>query len=201
MRGHPEYNVAKAIAEYMRFQYPKVLFRTDMAGLNLSKAQAGMNKMVQSGKGWPDFFIAEPKPSALLVDTAMFGEGDTIADIKELLRQACPIMYQPRNGGVSTPVELTGYHGMFLELKSPGEKIRRTENARKILKGESKLRMAGDWWDDHVEEQAACLELLRCKGYYADFAVGFDSAREQIDNYLKSNHYYDKSIQTHKSAR
>jgi hypothetical protein len=30
-----------------------------MAGLNLSKAQAGMNKAIQCGKGYPDLFIAQ----------------------------------------------------------------------------------------------------------------------------------------------
>jgi hypothetical protein len=45
----------------MRSQYPKVLFHFDLAGLNLSRAQAGMMKAIQGGRGWPDLFIAEPK--------------------------------------------------------------------------------------------------------------------------------------------
>lgn len=60
MRTLIEYRLCKNVAYYLRLQYPKILFRFDMAGLNLSKAQAGMNKAIQYGKGWPDLFICEP---------------------------------------------------------------------------------------------------------------------------------------------
>ena len=61
MRSNREYQICKDIAIYMRSQYPKVLFHFDLAGLNLSRAQAGMMKAIQGGRGWPDLFIAEPK--------------------------------------------------------------------------------------------------------------------------------------------
>lgn len=61
MRQNHEYQLARAIAQYMQLQYPKAKFRFDQAGLNLSKAQAGMNKAIQCGRGWPDFFLAEPR--------------------------------------------------------------------------------------------------------------------------------------------
>lgn len=60
MRNDREYQICKDIAIYLRYQYPDVLFRFDMAGLNLSKAQAGRNKAIQVGLKWPDLFIAEP---------------------------------------------------------------------------------------------------------------------------------------------
>jgi hypothetical protein len=58
-RANPEYQLYKQLSTYLKYQYPKVLFRFDMAGLNLSKAQAGMNKAIQKGKGYPDLFIAQ----------------------------------------------------------------------------------------------------------------------------------------------
>jgi hypothetical protein len=61
MRSNKEYELAKAVATYLRLQYPKVIFHFDLAGLNLSRAQAGMMKAIQGGRGWPDLFIAEPK--------------------------------------------------------------------------------------------------------------------------------------------
>jgi hypothetical protein len=61
MRNNREYVICKDIALYMRLQYPTVMYRFDMAGLNLSIAQAGMNKGIQYGKGWPDMFIAKPQ--------------------------------------------------------------------------------------------------------------------------------------------
>jgi hypothetical protein len=61
MRNNREYQICKDIALYLRLQYPKVLFHFDLAGLNLSRAQAGMMKSIQGGRGWPDLFIAEPR--------------------------------------------------------------------------------------------------------------------------------------------
>jgi hypothetical protein len=58
MRNNREYIICKDIALYMRLQYPNVLYHFDMAGLNLSIAQAGMNKAIQCKRGWPDFFLA-----------------------------------------------------------------------------------------------------------------------------------------------
>jgi hypothetical protein len=59
MRNNREYQICKDIAIYMRLQYPNVIFHFDLAGLNLSRAQAGMMKAIQGGRGWPDLFIAE----------------------------------------------------------------------------------------------------------------------------------------------
>jgi len=61
MRTNREYQICKDIALYMKLQYPNVLYHFDLAGLNLSIAQAGMSKAIQKGRGWPDLFIAEPK--------------------------------------------------------------------------------------------------------------------------------------------
>lgn len=61
MRASKEYQVCKAIAIYLRMQYPGVLYHFDLAGLNLSKAQAGMSKAIQHSRGWPDLFIAAPR--------------------------------------------------------------------------------------------------------------------------------------------
>ena len=61
MRNNREYQICKDIAIYMRLQYPNVLFHFDLAGLNLSRAQAGMMKAIQGNRGFPDLFIAEAK--------------------------------------------------------------------------------------------------------------------------------------------
>ena len=57
----PEYIVCRQISNYLRLQYPKAHFHFDLTGLGLTKAQAGMNKAIQDGPGWPDLFIAQPK--------------------------------------------------------------------------------------------------------------------------------------------
>ena len=61
MRNNREYQICKDIAIYMRLQYPNIIFHFDLAGLNLSRAQAGMMKAIQGGRGYPDLFIAEPR--------------------------------------------------------------------------------------------------------------------------------------------
>ena len=58
MRNNKEYQLSKAVHTYLRLQYPQVLFHFDLAGLNLSRAQAGMTKAIQHSKGFPDLFIA-----------------------------------------------------------------------------------------------------------------------------------------------
>ena len=51
-----------AVAEYIRLQYPKVLFHSDFgSGIKLTKGQAIKQKRQNGGiRGWPDMFIAEP---------------------------------------------------------------------------------------------------------------------------------------------
>lgn len=170
-----EYQIYKQIATYMRYQYPKVAYRFDQAGLNLSKAQAGMNKAIQDSRGWPDLFIAEPKKSLSIVDfdleeaTAMGEE-----HLNYMLAAHPPKEIRPH------------YSGLFIEVKKDGTVLRRPKDARMILKGETKLRLAGDWFDDHIEEQAMMLERLRKIGYMAEFSVGFMETKHIIDTYLKT---------------
>ena len=60
--GHDrEYEIYKAIATYLKLQFPKVIYRFDMAGNNLSVAQAGKNKAIQCCKGYPDLMICKPR--------------------------------------------------------------------------------------------------------------------------------------------
>jgi hypothetical protein len=66
------------------------------------------------------------------------------------------------------------YAGMALELKADGTTIY-------VTRGPEKGNMTVN---QHIRDQAACHELLRSQGYYADFACGYDSAVEQIDAYF-----------------
>lgn len=58
---NPEYVLCRQVAYYLRAQYPKTLFRFDYAGNNLSKTQAGLNKMIQCRRGFPDLEIFEKR--------------------------------------------------------------------------------------------------------------------------------------------
>ena len=59
--------------------------------------------------------------------------------------------------------------GLFLELKKEGTRLKKKN---------------GEWANDHIAEQALVLEELQKRGYAAEFAVGFDQAKELIDKYL-----------------
>ena len=63
-RKNEEYQLAKSVSTYLKLQYPTVIFRFDMAGLNLSITQAGMNKAIQQSKAYPDLHILVGKSTA-----------------------------------------------------------------------------------------------------------------------------------------
>lgn len=51
-----------AVAEYIAWQYPKVLFHSDFgSGVKLTAGQARLNSRQNAGRrAWPDMFIAKP---------------------------------------------------------------------------------------------------------------------------------------------
>lgn len=87
------------------------------------------------------------------------------------------------------------WHGLYIELKKEGTKLKREKDCKKPLKivqgrrsfYENKIRKAGDWWDLHIEEQAETLKKLRERGYKAEFAVGFEETKQIIDDYLSTD--------------
>ena len=63
------------------------------------------------------------------------------------------------------------YHGCYIELKAQG---------CSPFKEDGTLKK-----NDHTESQAETLKLLREKGYFAQFAVGYDEAIELLTHYLE----------------
>ena len=55
-----EYDLQKIASTYLKTFYPHVEFRVDLAGLNLSNAQAGKAKAVNKRRSWPDLEIYDP---------------------------------------------------------------------------------------------------------------------------------------------
>ena len=57
-----EENLHLKICDYLRKNYPDVLFRTDFSsGMKMSPGQAAKHKKFQKGRAWPDLFIAYPQ--------------------------------------------------------------------------------------------------------------------------------------------
>lgn len=63
MKNQPEYQLQKQICEYLRVQYPDVLFLSDtVASVRLTIPQQMRNKAIQkNGFACPDLIILEPR--------------------------------------------------------------------------------------------------------------------------------------------
>ncbi len=66
-------------------------------------------------------------------------------------------------------------NGMFLELKADGVKLYK-KNGEMVA-------------NKHYQEQAEMLKKLRDRNYYAEFAIGYKDAIEQIHEYLGKPKY------------
>lgn len=126
-----EIELQQQVADYLRLQYPRVIFHSDFgSGIKLTMGQAVRQMKLNGGRrAWPDMFIAEPNICA----------------------------------------NKTKYAGLFIELKRGGVRL---------------VKRDGGWASIHIKEQAAMLDELRSRGYAAEFAVGFDQAKDIIDSYL-----------------
>ncbi len=52
----------RAICDYIRYTYPKVMFNSDLSGsMKLTIGQAKAFKHLRSNKGFPDLFVMEPR--------------------------------------------------------------------------------------------------------------------------------------------
>ncbi len=121
-----EYKTHKAICDYIKMQYPDVIFTSDASGIRLTIGNAKKMLALKAKCKIPDLLILEPKG---------------------------------------------GFHGLILEIKKEGAKV---------FKKDGTL-----YSNKHLEAQDKTLFNLIVKGYMADFAIGFDHAKEVIDNYMK----------------
>lgn len=72
------------------------------------------------------------------------------------------------------------YHGLFLELKKDGEKLLAGNRAKnRFLSIDGK-----EYKTEHLKEQADVIYELNQRGYEAEFAVGFEEAKQIIEDYL-----------------
>lgn len=114
------------VCDYLRKNYPDVLFRTDFSsGMKMTPGQAAKHKKFQKSRAWPDLFIAESNNFA---------------------------------------------SGLFLEIKA--EDVVVFNRNGKIRKNK------------HLIEQDKMLKELRKKGYRARFAIGYNQAIFEIQQYL-----------------
>lgn len=89
------------VADYLRLQYPNVLFHSDFgAGVKLTMGQAIKQKRQNGGRrAWPDLFIAEPIPRC--VDGGWGMDFGWFGLFLELKKEGTRI--QKKNGDWATP--------------------------------------------------------------------------------------------------
>lgn len=89
------------VADYLRLQYPGVLFHSDFgSGIKLTMGQAIKQKRQNGGRrAWPDMFIAEPKS----------------------VRIECKVV--DKYGITEDAHFIDQKYGLFIELKKDGTKI------------------------------------------------------------------------------
>lgn len=156
--GVTEAVLQQQVADYLRLQYPNVLFHSDFgSGIKLTMGQAVKQKRQNGGRrAWPDMFIAEPK------------------GVKALCKVIETNGSKEKLTGDDFVDAMSGYliqqkYGLFIELKKEGTRLKKKN---------------GEWASEHIAEQAEILERLEFRGYRAVFAVGFDEAKEVIDEYM-----------------
>lgn len=56
-----EASIHQLVCDFLRYQYPDVIFRTDFAaGIKMTMGQAVRHKRMQGDRAYPDLFIAQP---------------------------------------------------------------------------------------------------------------------------------------------
>ena len=97
-----ELELQAQVADYLRLQYPHILFHSDFgSGIKLTPGQAMRQKRLQGGRrSWPDMFIAEPM--ARKIDLSKDSPFDKAA-------------------------KLVMHAGLFIELKKAGTRIYRKD--------------------------------------------------------------------------
>lgn len=61
MAQQTEYGLQLALCNYIKYQYPDVIFRSDLGGIRLTPGLARKAKSIQQGRGFPDLFICEAR--------------------------------------------------------------------------------------------------------------------------------------------
>ena len=109
MRKNEE-NLHLRICDYLRKNYPDVLFRTDFSsGMKMSPGQAVKHKKFQKSRAWPDLFIAE---------------SNTLASGLFLEIKAENVIVFKKNGEIRQNKHLIEQDKMLKELSKKGYRAR-----------------------------------------------------------------------------
>ena len=77
-----EENLQIAVCNYLRLQYPNILFNSDLSGIKLTMGQAVKAKKLRSSKGFPDLVVYEPRGRYCGLFIELKREGEKIINKK-----------------------------------------------------------------------------------------------------------------------
>ena len=111
------------VCDYLRKNYPDVLFRTDFSsGMKMTPGQAAKHKKFQKGRAWPDLFIAESNnfASGLFLeikaeDVIIFNMNGKVRKNKHLIEQD-KMLKELRKKGYRARFA-TGYNQAIFEIQ------------------------------------------------------------------------------------
>ena len=110
MRNNREYQICRDIALYMKLQYPAVLYHFDLAGLNLSRAQAGMMKAIQDHIA-ASLICLSRNQRTVIPDCLLRLRPKEPGCIKRTLRQ--PLPHLPNSQNFMDALRIKGYKCEF----------------------------------------------------------------------------------------
>ena len=111
-----EEQIHKQITDYIKIQYPKVIFNTDSSGLKLTIGQAVKVAKLRSGNGFPDITIYEPniKYNGLFLEVKKETPYKLNGELKKMIRS------RKVNGIVEKYDHLQEQNNMHIRLRERG---------------------------------------------------------------------------------
>ena len=148
-----EHNLYEQIAQYLQQQYPDVIYRFDLAAdLKLTPGQAAKHHRLHPERGYPDLYIAESSEN---------------------------INSKDWNGIVR---EWGFYFGLYIEIKKDGTKLKRDKDAKKLLKGEVKIRKKGDGGTNISKNKPKCSKDCVRGGIEPNLGLGLRNVSKLLMN-------------------
>jgi len=159
-----EYQLQKIASDYLKKYYPRVEFRVDLAGLNLSKAQAGKAKAVNKRRSWPDTEIYEPSGEYFGLCLELKVYGTKIRRDKAAAKPLQIDVKKTRMGRVVIRENFRRKVGMYFNqhIQEQGEQLKRLRERGRLAGfavGIRNLLSAIDYYFEQPEKAIQWLEL------------------------------------------
>ena len=114
-----EHDIYTMIADYLRYQYPQVIYRFDLAAdLKLTMGQASKHKRLQRYRGYPDLFIAEQSVRHEDVSDHAICEWNYAGLYLEIKKEGTRIF--KRDGTLVSDTHIREQFDMLAELRNRG---------------------------------------------------------------------------------